>query len=1178
MASAALTADAILRATASAALTVDAVLLKAASGSSTVDAVLRKAASGSSTVDAVLRRNAASSLTVDAFLSGRLWVDAIVRRTQAASLTVGAWIYAPRADAGGPGGPNETPLVSIMVDGVDITSDVVIADATFTMLVNGAVGTCHLRVRDDEHQHNFNPGSEITVDIDGKRRFGGYVFQPRRMFAFPVEDTTNPTRPSRFIVLTGVDYNILLVKRVVRDKANPKNVALRHWHADSRDDVIIKYVFDHYTDLAADGVTYLGVTHIGSPNPDKAGVVGSGGLRFVDLMREVNRLLSGVFYIDAYKDLNYVDVDTPSSNIVLTDIPLANSDRGYREFSQIESATGMVNDSLVWGLGLGATQVAFSRSSDAASIAAHGRWQFGEFTSSLYKQASVDRRAATIVYGTDQSKRGGKDDQESWTVSTFEQSFEVGQKVEVHSEVFGKQDVLPIRRLTMTFPTKRSVRFDLVLSHEIDEPWNMFEFFFPKIAFKWPQIDEGGEQKTRLPPRTRCDCSITDAFDRSLPEGYGPGWGVATCGIRWSGPTELPDDYGGMVVAGGAGIAYASGATGYGQRLAFDRQPSMDVLFWMQLGAAGSAATSFVALGLDDVQDTIVNIYVRASGGNTRFIEIYDGGISGYIQTANDVYGLEKTWVRIHVDSDTIQVKVWPDGDVEPGSWTIESTGPNPYFPATGVATRAFDWDTSNLDDFIRIGHLDVTGVTRCDQAQFDRLDRTLSATLGTSTSGFPWHDDGSFGTFSMSPAGHLFMDSDAKVVFYVLPGEGAIPAPWLGQMDMTAKFRFTDSYDNMDLQGDTQGFGFQVNDDEYLWLPATTRTGKYSVALYTNDGGTPLQRVLADDFVWQPDVDYYVRWQYQQGVYSRARIWEASAAQPETWLVSGTPITSNDFGTFGINAYLFSQLFPQTTVYWVDFDYAGKPCYLGQDCTVDTALLPRATVETITDPPLGETYAQGFPATVVTDETDPDEINGGDKSYVVWLKLVLTEAMDLVFDTYDSGMFDTILYIFGDPVTSGSASIYYNDDSGEPQTGYWSSINDDGSSNNLAAGTYWIAIAPYAGSGWNTNETDVLLRITRLAAPGNAPFPRGTLCRTVPVTPVPSTSGREDMTGDGSLTMYVLALPYVPGSTRVFVNGYFQRVGIDYTEYDPLVGTILFTAAPPSLADVSFFYEPVTP
>src|SRR6185503_11111842 len=164
------------------------------------------------------------------------------------------------------------------------------------------------------------------------------------------------------------------------------------------------------------------------------------------------------------------DVDTPTAEKSFSDHPAGGDEIGYREFTHVENGAGLVNDAMIWGAGQGSTRVAFARVRDQGSITAHGLWQFGEFTTQLYRQASVNKRADSLVNGSPQSKRGGKDDQVSWTATTYDQSFSVGEKVTIESEVWGISDVVPIRRMTVTFPTKDHPRFDLVLSHEIDDP------------------------------------------------------------------------------------------------------------------------------------------------------------------------------------------------------------------------------------------------------------------------------------------------------------------------------------------------------------------------------------------------------------------------------------------------------------------------------------------------------------------------------------------------------------------------------------------------------------------------------------------------------------------------------------------------------------------------------------
>ena len=90
----------------------------------------------------------------------------------------------------------------------------------------------------------------------------------------------------------------------------------------------------------------------------------------------------------------------------------------------------------------------------------------------------------------------------------------------------------------------------------------------------------------------------------------------------------------------------------------------------------------------------------------------------------------------------------------------------------------------------------------------------------------------------------------------------------------------------------------------------------------------------------------------------------------------------------------------------------------------------------------------------------------------------------------------------------------------------------------------------------------------------GSSPQPRSG--GPAPGSDGPAASGpqRTDSAGNGVRTVFLAAGPYVPGSTRVFINGYLSRPGVDYTESDPELGEITFGAPPSAFAYVTIFYE----
>jgi len=140
-----------------------------------------------------------------------------------------------------------------------------------------------------------------------------------------------------------------------------------------------------------------------------------------------------------------------------------------------------------------------------------------------------------------------------------------------------------------------------------------------------------------------------------------------------------------------------------------------------------------------------------------------------------------------------------------------------------------------------------------------------------------------------------------------------------------------------------------------------------------------------------------------------------------------------------------------------------------------------KADVVVITDPAVGNHQITGdnwasFSAT--TEGDDPTEL--GATGYVGWAKLVLTNPTTVGFDTFGSGMLDTILFLYAEEtITSGSISIYSNDDVFGSGHGYQSSVPNPVSAGVvLSAGTYWLAIVPYDGAVWNTDEAEAHLNV----------------------------------------------------------------------------------------------------
>jgi hypothetical protein len=385
---------------------------------------------------------------------------------------------------------------TIKVAGVDITPDVQFSTAKFTSMASGAVGLCDLYVRDRGHdQGPFVTGGELTCDWGEDRLWGGYLRKVSREFPLPVLPTPDHARKTpRYFHLEGGDYNTLLQQRIIYNKANPKlgntSVPVEFvYNPSTYDDTIILDIVGKYTDLLADGVSLAGVQRVGVTVYDIPGITSGKGLRRdawpeiavagykVDqMLATIARNTGAIYYLDPRKVLDYVDVDTANSPYTLTDQPSGEFDVGYRELEILFDGVKLDNDAFVWGTTLGSSGVVTSRVQDATSIALHGRWQTGLNTAALYRQASVDAVAHSYVYGTLTSHRGAKDDRVAFSATVFNTPLIVAQKLRCVSAVEEFDDIYPIRRIEMTFPTPNDIKMVVALSWEPDIPWTFSEF------------------------------------------------------------------------------------------------------------------------------------------------------------------------------------------------------------------------------------------------------------------------------------------------------------------------------------------------------------------------------------------------------------------------------------------------------------------------------------------------------------------------------------------------------------------------------------------------------------------------------------------------------------------------------------------------------------------------------
>lgn len=401
--------------------------------------------------------------------------------------------------------------VVIKVAGTDYTADVVFATARFASAVNGTVGDCKFRVRDDDRTITFVLGSTIELLVDGSPVWTGFLVKAERVYAFPAENVDDAGL-TRWIDITGADLNTLFNKRIVRKTSDPAVVLGTLFPAYTDDSTAIADLVANFLDLSGDSIdTTTKVETVGQINADQKARAWSGSYTWGQAMASIAMLPAAVYFIDPARYLVYTDVNTASAAFGLSDQPDGVTSVGYREMKVLVDGSSLANDVLAWGMGYGSQTPVFKRDTDATSLATHGRWQAGVVRNGIYKQATIDRVADSIINGSPSSQRGAKDDRTAVTLVTYVPGFLPAQKVDFTSNVLGFSDVIPIRRMVVTFDNPTTPKYELSLSHAIDAPWGFFDQYL--LHFRLPP--------PILPHLPGCTAVFDDPFDRTVVGSWG---------------------------------------------------------------------------------------------------------------------------------------------------------------------------------------------------------------------------------------------------------------------------------------------------------------------------------------------------------------------------------------------------------------------------------------------------------------------------------------------------------------------------------------------------------------------------------------------------------------------------------------------------------------------------------
>lgn len=582
----------------------------------------------------------------------------------------------------------------IKIDGVDWTDRIVIKDAEFVSAANGAAGSCHFRFKDADQSITVVTGNEITLDVDGSREWGGWVMQVKRGFFFDVTQDPATHLVPRSIEVLGSDYNFLFGRRYLRDPVTPSNGKLLNFPDGAHDDDVIKTYIDAYLNLSGDGISTDGVDFVAALFADANGFYFSAGMAWGTLMSIIATQTGAIWYLDPDKTLIYTDIDTPDGPFGITSYTPDPGEIGCRELQIVADGTQLLNDVYLLGMGQGSAQRISTHLNDSFSVAVHGLWEYGAIKDSVWEQATLDLIASTYVFGSPTNRRGGADDRISIKCAIFEPGIRVGQKVNVRGLDYNS--IIPVRSVRITFPTPTDARFDLSLSFDIDQPWNLLNTM-PFLPL--PDVNIGDRIQIHIPGPGN-SLQYIDDFERNtapwrLGDAFGlyASWGLASSGYYW--PDSAATGY--FVVEDGVGKVQAQGSDewhAWSGDLPWPLGIVSDTLWiWSAPSLMSDSGYSFE--GGPNPGDP-------NPGGTAFFLNAndefpFDPLGYPYNQIRVDFNGsnfdtLFRT--RIQTEPSNFRIKTWLDTDPEPSSWDFDTADAFPIAITSlkvGVYVNALD-------------------------------------------------------------------------------------------------------------------------------------------------------------------------------------------------------------------------------------------------------------------------------------------------------------------------------------------------------------------------------------------------------------------------------------------------------------------------------------------------------
>jgi hypothetical protein len=407
----------------------------------------------------------------------------------------------------------EEAVVTITAGTSDISADVIFTQTNFQVAASAQPGSCQITVRGLHPE--ITEGDLLALYINGRRMWWGYLFIKEQGFVFP-------DKPEPRLILHGVDLNILFDKLFLYNRAHPVKYPdgggtykrMKVTLDDGKNTGYVVSVPIHTMDktyiqtmmkdfdlnkvsptikygqapFAPSDCKMVPISEINTGDTQNTWTPPSAGtsLRafFTDVSSNIIRSQPGsaIWYIDPDGYIVWREQDYERAPWSVGDNA---GSIACKNLSVTTDISMLKNDVLVFTGTLDPTPTStqeflrFVHKVNNPSVNLFGRFQWSEVMGSDWMQGMVNARANKLL-----NQEGTPAMRASFTV--YKHGLFPGQIVSIFSgvhtfttydPVFGLQTRdgvdLPIRAMSMSFPTPTTVEYQVTCSYDTQDPWGL---------------------------------------------------------------------------------------------------------------------------------------------------------------------------------------------------------------------------------------------------------------------------------------------------------------------------------------------------------------------------------------------------------------------------------------------------------------------------------------------------------------------------------------------------------------------------------------------------------------------------------------------------------------------------------------------------------------------------------